>query len=345
MIGRGRYNDIHLYEVTEQDLLFDDGVTTTYRAGNVLMFADKRAVTLGAELARADDLAAAKEYLSRELTRERQQDDRSKHESQSVSVRLTPTELTSELVSRDEGLRKLTEKIEQRDELLKDLSESLKAQKRDNELLYEQLEQARTQLAVDELRHNELVDDLQHVSAETLTIESTLEKVIDERFRLEQELAERITELVELSLQNDDLKKQLDRLEQSVGTSPSPRLAQPVAGTDANTDVAGGATTEAVARAAGGPDRDGGFPAEQNPRVLTMSSGKKIHILHEFPTAPKPTLVTHANHALGTVLRVAAIILFALLALGAASVIATARVNGISYGDALDLIARSLNLS
>jgi hypothetical protein len=301
------------------------------------MFADKRAVGLGSELARADDLAAAKEYLRRT----RQQDDRPRQESQSEQARQALVEPVPEAVSQDEGVRRLTEKIEQRDELLKDLAESLKAQKRDNELLYEQLEQARRQLAVDELRHNELVDDLQHISEETLTIESTLEKVIDERFRLEQELAERITELVELSLQNDDLKKQMDRLEQSVGTSPSAGPIQPVAGADADAN-----TAEPVMRLTeDDPNTNESLSAEQNPRVLTMSSGKKIHILHEFPTAPKPTLITHANHAFTTVLRMAAIILFALLVLGAASIIATARVNDISYGDALDLIAQSLNLS
>jgi hypothetical protein len=341
MIGRGRYNDIHLYEVTEQDLLFDDGITATYRAGNVLMFADKRAVGLGSELARADDLAAAKEYLTRKLMHTRQQDDRSRQEDQPEPIRQALVEPIPEVVSQDEGVRRLTEKIEQRDELLKDLAESLKAQKHDNELLYEQLEQARRQLAIDELRHNELVNDLQHVSEETFTIESTLEKVIDERFRLEQELAERITELVELSLQNDDLKKQMDRLEQSVGTSSSARSTQLVAGTGADENAA----KPAMQSTAENPDTDEGLSTEQNPRVFTMSSGKKIHVLHEFPTAPKPTLVTHANHVFATVLRMAAIILFAILVLGAASIIATARVNDISYGDALDLIAQSLNLS
>jgi hypothetical protein len=350
MIGRGRHSDVYLYEVTEQDLLLDEGTATAYRVGNVLIFGDKRNINLGSEFARAEDLAAAQEYLTQ---REGQDDRGDQQEDEQFSKLAAPT---SSVSSQDESLRKLTEKIEQRDELLRDLSESLKSQKQDNELLHALLEQARAQLAVDELRHNEMVDDLQHVSEETHTIESTLERVMDEKFRLEQELAESITELVELDLQNDELKKQL----LAPPAPPAPPI--PPASTPATTiDTAGSTETSEATRAAVPQESDlatgstaPGTPndwddnelvsSSQDSQVLTMASGKKIHILHEFPTAPKQTPVTHATHALASVLRIVAIILFAIFLLGTASVIATAQVNDISYGAALDILMKSVGL-
>jgi hypothetical protein len=327
VIGRGKHNDVYLYEVTDQDLLLDAGVPVAYCAGNILMFADRRNVNLGNELACAEDLATAKEYLMHGGW----QSGQTEHESDSKLAALT-----SRIRSQDESLRNLTEKIEQRDELLRDLSETLKTQKRDNELLHEQLEQARAQLAVDELKHNELVDDLQHVSMETHTIEGTLERVMDEKFRLEQELAERITELVELNLQNDDLRKQLI---EPARLSPPPLSVGPVepaAIEPATMDVS--------------PDKAESPSAQdaqdvQDARVLTMASGKKIHVLHEFPTAPRQSPVAHAGHVLLSVSRVMAIVLCAILLLSVASIIATAQVNGISYGTALDSIIKSTGLS
>jgi hypothetical protein len=318
VIGRGKYNDVYLYEVTDQDLLLDTGVPVAYHAGNILMFADRRNVNLGNELVCAEDLAAAKEYLMHGGW----QSGQTEHESD-----LKLAALASRIRSQDESLQNLTEKIDQRDELLRDLSETLKTQKHDNELLHEQLEQARAQLAVDELKHNELVGDLQHISMETHTIEGTLERVMDEKFRLEQELAERITELVELNLQNDDLRKQLV---EPTRLSPSSGLTEPVAD--------------------GSPDEVESLSARdardaQDARVLTMASGKKIHVLHEFPTAPRQGPVAHAGHVLLSVSRVMAIALCAFLLLSVASVIATAQVNGISYGTALDSIMKSVGLS
>jgi hypothetical protein len=76
-----------------------------------------------------------------------------------------------------------------------------------------------------------------------------------------------------------------------------------------------------------------------------MASGKQIHILHEFPAAPKLSLSARAGHTLISGLRIVMIVLFAALALAAASVITTAQVNHISFGDALDLVLRSLNLA
>jgi hypothetical protein len=322
VIGRGKYNDVYLYEVTDQDLLLDTGVPVAYHAGNILMFPDRHNVNLGSEFACAEDLTAAKEYLMHGGW----QSGQTEHENDSKLAALA-----SRIRSQDESLRNLTEKIEQRDELLRDLSESLKAQKRDNELLHEQLEQARAQLAADELKHNELVDDLQHVSMETHTIEGTLERVMDEKFRLEQELAERITELVELNLQNDDLKKQLiEPARPSSFTGPA-EPAEPAA-MDASPDEAEFPSAQDA--------RDA-----QDARVLTMASGKKIHVLHEFPTAPRQSPAAHAGRVLLSVSRIMAIVLCAILLLSIASVTATAQVNGISYGTALDSIMKSVGLS
>ncbi|MDR2106690.1 MAG: hypothetical protein LBP24_04720 [Coriobacteriales bacterium] len=335
MIGRGRQGDVYLYEVTEQDLLLDEGIAAAYRAGNVLMFGDRHSVDLGNEFARAEDLAAAREYLSREDWRSGWQED--EHLSKLAALK-------SQIDSQDESLRSLTEKIEQRDELLRDLSESLKTQRQDNELLHVQLERTRAQLAVDELKHNELFDDLQQVSAETHTIENTLERVMDEKFRLEQELAERITDLVELNLQNDDLKRQLL-------TPPEPptvaeKNRENHAPAHASALEATGLAAEATdAAGAGRHGIDTAALNTDDSRVLTMASGKKIHVLHEFPAAPKQTAAARVAHAVVSLLRVVAIVIFAALVLSTASIVATAQVNGISFGAALNLIMGSVGLS
>jgi hypothetical protein len=324
MIGRGKYNDVYLYEVTEQDLLLDDELSTVYHAGTVLMFADRRGIELGGEFARGEDLAAAKEYL----------DHRGRHDNQQGSEHeIELAALTSQITARDENLQDLTEKIEQRDELLRDLSENLKSQRQDNELLHAQLEQARAQLAVNEIRHNELVGDLQHVSEETHTIESTLERVMEEKFKLEQELAERITELVELDLQNDDLRKQI--------INPRALLAETAAPMPLPTTT----VSDGVAEKLSDHPESETAAADSDSQVLTMSSGKKIHVLHEFPTAPRQSASSRVSHALGSGLRIAAIALFAVLLLGVASVVTTAQANNISYGEALDLVMKSLGFA
>jgi regulator of replication initiation timing len=325
MIGRGKHGSVYLYEVTEQDLLLDDSASKCYSPGNVLLFADRRCVGLGAEFAFAEDLAAAREYLDQRAAATQAVD------AGSVDAPPPHTALPSQEASlpsavlHDESLKALTEKIEQRDGLLSDLAESLETQRQDNELLLAQLERARTQLAVDELRHNELVGDLQHVSEETHTIETAFERVMDEKFRLEQELAERITELVELSLQNDDLKKRL--------VEPAPESG----------------SVRQVAKAPDKGDAPSSEPAlnglnTEQPEVVTTASGKQIHILHEFPTSPKQEGGTRGVRLFMRGLRFAMAFLLALAVLLCASTVATARANDISYGAALDLITKGFDL-
>ncbi|MDR1013881.1 MAG: hypothetical protein LBL86_02725 [Coriobacteriales bacterium] len=333
MIGRGRHNDVYLYEVTEQDLLLGDEIVGGYRAGNVLMFGDRRRIDLGSELAHAKDLDEAKEYLSRGGWKGGQLEN---DYQEKLAV------LTERISTQDKDLRGLAEKIEQRDELLRDLAENLASQKQDNELLHTQLEHARAQLAVDELRHNEMVDDLQHVSEETLTIGNTLERVMDEKFKLEQELAERITDLVELNLQNDDLKKQLTDPLGAMSGAPSPARA-PVPARPHPASPTGNGASEGDIR--DWPEGTSGRPAVPGPQAHALSSDKEIHVLHEFPAAPRTPAGLRAGHALFSALRIMAIALLALLVLGMTSILATAQVNGTTLGAALDLLMKGIGLA
>ncbi|MDR2587340.1 MAG: hypothetical protein LBC23_03650 [Coriobacteriales bacterium] len=258
MIGRGKQGAIYLYEVTEQDLLFSAGPRQQYRPGNVLLFADKRAVRLGAELAVAEDLSTAREYLA---AREQAPNNR-------------------------------------------------------------------------------------------------FEELADEKLKLEQELAERITELVELSLQNDDLRKQLaesrpsgegDTLSACVPETEA-RSAAGAAGTPGAAGTAGalgaaGTTDSPVAASTLNTPNTPSTPTPSSaPEVLTTASGKKIHIMHEFPTPPAHAPGMHALRLLARALRVAATILLMALLLVCVSTVATAQANDISYGAALDLITKGFGL-
>jgi len=319
MIGCGKYRDVYLYEVTEQDLLLKETAGLAYDAGNVLMFQDKRTIDLGYEFARADDLLSAKEYLDQHAHLDT---------SSSIERERELSVLATRITQQDTRLEELSEQIAQRDELLRDLAESLNSQRQDNELLHSQLVKAQKQLAVDELKQNELVDDLQHVSSEVYTIEVALERVMEEKFKLEQELAERITELVELDLQNNDLRKQLEQPGSLPGCNVSTQQSKPW-------EVA----QKRVAKS------DHGETAGSDARVVTMASGKQIHIFHEFPTTPKMTLSSHARRLAFSCMRICVLALVATFVLGFVSIVATAQVNDISLGTALDLIIESLKLA
>jgi DNA polymerase III alpha subunit (gram-positive type) len=320
MLGRGKHNDIFLYEITEQDLLLGGGFTVAYKVGNVLMFADKKSVALGAELACADDLEAAKEYLNQ---KERQ----GVVSYKSRRIDRASIDLRSQIAEKEENLRCLTEKIEQRDELLRDISETLKSQKQENELLHLQLTQAREQLIVDELVRSELVDDLQTVSKDTHTIESTLEHVLEEKFNLEQELAEKITDLVEMNLQNDDLRKQLN--------GEAKRMPSQSNGVQ---------RTRALTASSQNTADKVELSARPEAQVLTMSSGKRIHVMHEFSDAAKLGLFAGTKRLLFSCAKILATAVAAVALIMIVSVIATAGTNGISHGDALDLILQQLGL-
>ena len=323
MIGCGKYREVYLYEITEQDLLLEHRAGGAYRVGNVLLFANKRSIGLGKELVRADDLMAAKEYLDQRSGQNTPPPDEHEERLASLSLQL----------SQQEGAQqKLMEQIAQRDELLRDLSETLTSLRQDNELLHVQLLKAREKLNDDELKRDELVGDLQNASNETQQIESTLERVMEEKYQLEHELAERITELLELDLQNDDLRKQLVGPGQAAAGAAAGGVQQPQ-----ETAPPGAQQPQGTLQ----PPPDG---PEQDGRILTMASGKQIHIMHEFPTLPKQGFFARASHMLLTATRIAAILVVAVLVLATASIFATAQVNGISFGAALDLILSSLGL-
>jgi len=322
MIGCGKYRDVFLYEVTEQDLLLRQKMNQHYRVGTILMFSDRCAVELGREFACSDDLFSAKEYLDNRHVQN--------YQSNLEYERKLET-FTSRIALQDDRLSELTRQIAQRDELLRDLAESLNSQKQDNELLHIQLTKARDQLAADQLKHNELFGDLQFISSETHAIEAALERVMEEKFQLEQELAERITDLIELNLQNDDLRKQLDKTQQSPEYLPAQRHKQKEKQNSLDS------VKPVVA--------EGQSITKDNSPMKNADSGKQIHILHEFPTSTAKTPVTQATRLMFSLFRICTIAFASILVLGVASVIATAQVNGISIGAALDLIIESLNLT
>ena len=341
MISRGQYHDIRLYELTAQDLL-DNTLPGYYQAGNVLIFSDRQNARIGQELARADDLLAAWEFLDQKpegypaaVDSQPEAADLDSAPDQPLAALGSKPPATMEAKPgggpHDLDIAQLTRRIEQRDELLRDLSESLKAQKEENELLNLLLEQSQTRLAVDELSRNELMGDLQEVSAHTMTVETTLEKVLEEKFRLEQELAEHITELVEVSLINDDLRRILKERENEqltisadnaplVDPAAEPEQALP----DNNTTV--------VTLA----------PLEKSAQTLTMASGKQIHIYHEFPQLPKRKFASLLKTTLTSSLRIIVMLAVTVLLIIAGSVLATSAVNHISFGDSLDLLLKSL---
>ena len=352
MIGRGKYKHVYLYEVTEQDLLLKNSMGPAYHLGNVLMFADKHNVDFGNEFACADDIDAAKEYLDAEGKVEgstwggEAQNDNSAAGNANLGAgrdtggkTIAPTEHKAQgngstqgnNAPHGESIASLTQRIEQRDELLRDLSESLKAQREDNELLHAQLELTRKQLAVGELKHSELVDDLENVSKETHSISSTLERVMEEKFQLESELAEKITELVEVHLQNDDLRRQLEAPMLS-----TPRAtATPIAPTELAPQL-----VQASAAAIIQPQQN----LSPDTTVLTMSSGKQIHILHEFPQHSKPAGLSRAGRALLAFFRVAVVLLSLAVITCAAGIVTTASLNDVSYGKALDIILSGVGI-
>lgn len=312
MIGRGKYHGIFLYEITEQDLLYCSWENTDYHAGNILLFPTKQGIGLGHESACAKDLLSARERL-----------DQSRYGDTQAQEPLDQavTDLRAQIAKKDIQVNELETRIAQRDELLRDFALNLDAQQQDNELLHTQLVKAHEQLAVEELKYSELIDDLQFASSETYTIESTLGCVMEEKSRLEQELAERITELIELDLQNGDLRRQLHEPNDQEGSKPS--------GTGQHK------TTQAS-------QVECAEPETQLPSVATE---KRIHVLHEFPATPKRPLLQRLAHNSLVLLRTCAVAVAALLLLGAVSVIATAHINGISYGDACDLVLRGLGIT
>jgi regulator of replication initiation timing len=300
MINRGKHGSIYLYELTEQDFLIDDVAKQGYTPGNVLLFADKRQVEAGRELACADDLDAARAYLD--------------GEAQSASAKNGEGSLAASALAVDTeaAMSELRHKICVRDDLLREVTDELQWERQTNSVLLEQLQSTREQLEVAGETHEELVSDLAQVSADT-------QSVMEEKEQLQQELAERITEWIELDLQNDDLRRQLE------GADDVPRATTP------------SAESTAAAPTAAVPDT-----ADQ--QTFTTSSGKQIHVYHDFPTSPSRTAAANLSLIGRGFARLVFIAVIAFVLLAAGSVLATAHLNGSSVGDALDVLLSSLNL-
>jgi hypothetical protein len=279
MINKGRRGHLFLYEVTEQDLMIPDELAKAYRPGNVLVFADKKSVGLGGELARADDLESAYDYI----------------QNNGAIMYGRAMELQAKV-------NDLNDRIRQRDELLGDLSEDLRCERQINDILRAQIDDVRSRIHQDELSREELVGDLQTVSEEMQGYEAALEKTINEKLELESELASRITDLVELNVQYDELKAQLELSAQKAGQG------------------------------------DDGDRLPETGQIVTVGSGKQVHVYHEFPQAPRRTLRTATSLGARLLLRACLAVCVAMLLIVLLSVAATAQFNGISMGEALDLL-------
>ncbi|MDR2672841.1 MAG: hypothetical protein LBC35_06100 [Coriobacteriales bacterium] len=323
MLSRGRKEGVYLYEITEQDLVLTDDNTTRYVAGNIVFFTSKKNATLGNEIAKADDLAAAEEYLK------------------------NSAELLVEHLRRlEQRLAQQTESLHERDKLMRDLTDDLESQRYSNQVLIAQLRQLKEQVSIERMSREEIVDDLEQASAETYSKELELNRVIEAKLGLEQELAAMITDLVELNAQNDDLKRRLD--EPFNGTNVPLAAAVPHKAAVTSTEGQQGRTTQIITT----EDIQSGTTHLRDhaesirvsfDEVLTMASGKQIHIYHDFP-------VLHNERGRRSfdlpqnVLRFAAVVLVGLAVVLVASVFATAQFNNLSLGEALDVILKSLGL-
>lgn len=288
MLYKGKRDGIYFYELTESDLIWDEPKHKHYRVGNVLLFTDKKQIALGLEQVKADDLATAYDYLDGNI-----------HESHS-SGPYSPEAfaLLKEQLERSEA------HLQQRDDLLRDLSADLESQRNSNQVLIAQLEHMREQISIEKISRDEVIDDLEVASAETFRKDQELQETLEAKTQLEQELAARICELLELDSANSDLQKRLQEQVMPENQAPSPSVNS----------------------------SEGSMPTAQ---ILTSTSGKQIHVYHEFPSS-KAGIPRRAGSSLGGLLRVIGFILLALLIFVLGSVVATAALNDISLGEALD---------
>ncbi|MDR2035733.1 MAG: hypothetical protein LBP91_03560 [Coriobacteriales bacterium] len=289
MLYKGKHVGYYLYELTEPDLIWGDVPPHRYKVGNVLLFANKKDVALGAELVKADDLPTALTYLESNFEVSCEAD--SANSLDSLELQLAETKTN----------------IAKRDELLRELSSDLESQRYSNQLLIAQLENLREQISIEQLTRNEVMGDLEVVSAETFRKDQELQNAIEAKTKLEQELAERICELLELDSANTELQK---RLKES-----SPAIDAPKSGA--------------------------GEPAASVGQVYTLPSGKQIQVYHEFP-ASKGHRRARGFAALAGLLRVLGLVVIGVLIFIAGSVLATAKLNGLSPGEALDLTLKAL---
>ena len=292
-----------------------------YVAGNVLLFDSRQQIQIGQELARADDLACALEFLN---------------EDQTVSDEASLVE------GINEQIQQLNLRIEQRDGLLHDLVEKLKLLQDENELLGLMLEQTQDQVALNAASQEEMMGDLEEVSANTMLVETNLERVMEEKFALEQELAEKITALIESSMINDDLQRQLDGLHPDESEAGYGLVAGDGLVAGGGVLVAGGGEMVAGGGASAVVEPRPEPETETTNQVLTMSSGKQIHVYHEFPATDRRGPVQRLKTGGMRLVRGSALVMLVVILTLVGSVIATSQSNGISQGQALDMILQSV---
>ncbi|MDR2493442.1 MAG: hypothetical protein LBD25_08320 [Coriobacteriales bacterium] len=321
MIYKGRNNNLYLYEVTEQDLLVPSELSQQYKAGNVLVFSSKKQVELGQELIRADDMEAAYEFLEN-----------------------SDGYLYESVKSMQKRIADLEHRIVLRDNLLGELNDDLLSQQETNGVLIAFLKKAQSQLKAGELSRNELVDDLQQVSAETHTIGIALERSLEEKEQLQAELAKLITDLLDLNCQNDDLKRQLSEL-RTIGEGDGPQKGpEPTSNVQEMPVPHDNMLSKAAVPQLGTCELAVEPYSRERAQMVTMTSGKQVHVFHEFGTPPRRSARSWASLTVRMLLRAALITTAVMVTFVLLSVFATAQLNGISIGEALDKLALLLKL-
>ena len=361
LIGRGKHTNLLLFEITEQDLLETESLTIEYSVGNVLLFDETQTIGLGAELARADDLSCAIEFLGLSSEDLGLNNAGVGPGAEGVSPNAEGVGPSAEGVGQSAeelslgnsaavysetpektAILELQLRIEQRDGLLSDLNEKLRHQRDEIDLLQLLLDQTQAQLALDAASRDELMDDLKQASANTMVIETNLEQVMEEKFMLEQELAEKITELIESSMTNDNLRRQLNGYREAPA-SKDQSYGDKLDGSPPEYQAGGSMGSGCPSVSPGGVTPVSAATADAlSAQTLTMSSGKQIHIYHEFPSQPRRGLIQGLNNLGTALLKACALLLLAVAMTLVGSILATSLNNDISYGQALDLILRNV---
>lgn len=360
MLYKGKRDGYYLYELTDTDLIWEEEDQGHYCVGNVLLFANKKNIALGLESVKADDMATAIKYLEGDVR----------------LIESTDGSLQDDKASLADQLAKSEAKIQWLDGLLHDLTEDLESQRYSNELLIAQMQSLREQISIERISRDEIIGDLEIASAETYRIDKELQKTIDAKTRLEQELAERICELLELDSANLELQKRLEsqRLEVLEAAAPEtgpaheaesgvgPPFATESASSPtsapaaefapaAEPELEPGSNSEPGLRTASGSEpKSLGSALSLHPRkaqskpeaqVFATSTGKLIQVYHEFPDHRNKarrcgvSALQGIGRTLGLLLLTAVVFLFG-------SIAATAHLNGLSLGEALDMTLKAL---
>jgi len=316
MIYKGKHVGYYLYELTETDLMWEDCPRNNYQVGNILLFRNKRDIALGSEHVKADDLPTALAYLDAGL------------EFANPTIHSSP----EKLALLNQQLAEAQTSIDKRDDLLRDLAADLESQRYSNKMLIAQLESLREQISIEQLSRNEVLGDLEIVSAETYRKEQELQRAIDAKTQLEQELAARICELLELDSANAELQKRLSQHNFATASVPVTDSSRP-----------GGTSQEIQTTAVGSAlsTQDDCELIGSIGQVYTMPTGKQIHVYHEFPLS-RSRRRKRGVSALKGLIRVLGLAILGALLFLAGSVLATARLNDLSLGEALDTTLKAL---